>query len=212
MKMKKCLALGLSTLAIMAMVGCSSNDAPTNGGQDSNTSEVSNSQEENKGNESYEETTYLGKVKKIVGNEIEIELAKDQDVSGNGSKLPEGVQFQESIGGGSDSASEDGGIQLGDGEVAITDSGEGTFQGSISMEPSEGGQVFHLGESGDNEKLELEYTGETIKVTIPAGANIFDMRSGSDSKLSAIKTNSIIKVFAKGTKESPIVQSVDIVE
>lgn len=212
MKMKKYLALGLSVLTIMAMVGCSSNDAPTNGGQDSNISKGNNSQEENTGNESSEETTYLGKVKKIVGNEIEIELAKDQDVSGNGSKLPEGVQFQESIGGGSDSASEDGGMKLGDGEVAITDSGEGTFQGSISMEPSDGGEVFHLGESADNEKLELEYTGETIKVTIPAGANIFDMRSGSDSKLSAIKTNSIIKVFAEGTKESPIVQSVDIVE
>lgn len=212
MKMKKCLALGLSVLAIMAMVGCSSNDTYKNNSQDNNTSEVNNLQEANKENEGSEERTYLGKVKKIVGNEIEIELAKDQDVSGQGSKLPEGVQFQESIGGDSDSASEDGVMQLGDGEgVGIDDSVDG-FQDSISIEPSEGEGVFQLGDSGDNEKLELEYTGETIKITIPTGANIFDMRSGSDSKLSAIKTNSIIKVFAKGTKESPMVQSVDIVE
>ena len=47
---------------------------------------------------------------------------------------------------------------------------------------------------------------------IPAGAKIFDMRSGSDSKLSVIKANSIIKIFATGTKENPVVKSVDIVE
>lgn len=205
MKMKKYLALGLSILAIMAIVGCSSNDTPENSSQDNNTSEVNNSQEANKGSEGSEERTYLGKVKKIVGNEIEIELAKDQDVSGNDSKLPEGVQFQESIGGDSGSIPE-GSQSLAEG------SGEAISQDSISIDPSEGGEVFQLGDPGDNEKLELEYTGETIKITIPAGANIFDMRSGSDSKLSAIKTNSIIKVFAKGTKEAPIVQSVDIVE
>lgn len=205
MKMKKYLALGLSILAIMAMVGCSSNDTPENSSQDNNTSEVNNSQEENKGSEGSEERTYLGKVKKIVGNEIEIELAKDQDVSGNGSKLPDGVQFQESIGGDSGSIPE--------GSQSLTEgSGEAISQDSISIDPSEGGEVFQLGDPGDNEKLELEYTGETIKITIPTGANIFDMRSGSDSKLSAIKTNSIIKVFAKGTKEAPIVQSIDIVE
>lgn len=205
MKMKKYLALGLSVLTIMAMVGCSSNDTPENSSQDNNTSEVNNSQEENKGSEGSEERTYLGKVKKIVGNEIEIELAKDQDVSGNGSKLPDGVQFQESIGGDSGSIPE--------GSQSLTEgSGEAISQDSTSIDPSEGGEVFQLGDPGDNEKLELEYTGETIKITIPTGANIFDMRSGSDSKLSAIKTNSIIKVFAKGTKEAPIVQSVDIVE
>ena len=202
MKMKKYLALGLSVLTIMAMVGCSSNDTPKNSSQDNNTAELNKSQEENKGNEGSEERTYLGKVKKIVGNEIEIELAKNQDVSGNGSRLPEGVQFQESIGGDLGSIPE--------GSQSLTeDSGEAISQDSISIDPSEGGQVFQLGDPGDNEKLELEYTGETIKITIPTGANIFDMRSGSDSKLSAIKTNSIIKVFAKGT---PIVQSVDIVE
>lgn len=205
MKMKKYLALGLSVLTIMAMVGCLSNDTPANSSQDNNTSEVNNSQDENKGNEGSEERTYLGKVKKIVGNEIEIELAKDQDVSGNSSKLPEGVQFQESIGGDSGSIPE--------GSQSLTEgSGEAISQDSISIDPSEGGEVLQLGDPGDNEKLELEYTGETIKITIPTGANIFDMRSGSDSKLSAIKTNSIIKVFAKGTKEAPIVQSVDIVE
>lgn len=205
MKMKKYLALGLSVLAIMAMVGCSSNDTHANSSQDNNISKGNNSQEENKGNEGSEERTYLGKVKKIVGNEIEIELAKDQDVSGNGSKLPDGVRFQESIGGDSGSIPE--------GSQSLTEgSGEAISQDSISIDPSEGGEVFQLRDPGDNEKLELEYTGETIKITIPTGANIFDMRSGSDSKLSAIKTNSIIKVFAKGTKEALIVQSIDIVE
>lgn len=212
MKMKKYLALGLSALAIIAMVGCSSKDNSRDGNQVVNTSKDNISKDESKVNENSEEITFLGRIKKIVGNEIEIELAKDQDLSANGLKLPEGVQFQESIGGDLDSASTDEGIQLGDGEGTITDGGKVESQGSISMTPSDGEEVFSFGDLGDNEKLELEYTGETIKITIPTGANIFDMRSGSDSKLSAIKTNSIIKIFAKGTKEAPIVKSVDIVE
>ena len=57
MKMKKYLALGLSVLTIMAMVGCSSNDTSENSSQDNNTSEVNNSQDENKGNEGSEERT-----------------------------------------------------------------------------------------------------------------------------------------------------------
>lgn len=212
MKMKRYLGLGLSGLAIIAMVGCSPKVTSNDTSKGENISQNNTSQEESNENEKSEELTYLGKVKKIVGNEIELELAKDQDVSGNGSKLPDGVQFQGSIGGDSDSASNDGGMQMGDGEGAIIDGGDGGFQGSINMTPENGEEVFSLGESGENEKLELEYTGETLKITIPTGANIFDMRSGSDSKLSAIKTNSIIKIFATGTKEKPVVKSVDIVE
>lgn len=201
MKMKKYLALVLSVLAITAMVGCSSKDK----GQGVNSSKDNISQDESKENENSDETTYLGKVKKIVGNEIEMELAKDQDVSANGSNLPEGVQFQESI----EAPSDGGGMDIN----SFVDNGEGNFQESINMTPADGSGSISLSDSdmGD-EKLELEYTGETIKITIPTGANIFDMRSGSDSKLSAIKTNSIIKVFAKGTKEATIVQSIDIVE
>ena len=52
--MKKCLALGLSVLAIMAMVGCSSNDTYKNNSQDNKTSEVNNLQEANKENEGSE--------------------------------------------------------------------------------------------------------------------------------------------------------------
>lgn len=201
MKMKKYLALVLSVLAITAMVGCSSKDK----GQGVNSSKDNISQDESKENENSDETTYLGKVKKIVGNEIEMELAKDQDVSANGSNLPEGVQFQESI----EAPSDGGGMDIN----SFVDNGEENFQESINMTPADGSGSISLSDSdmGD-EKLELEYTGETIKITIPTGANIFDMRSGSDSKLSAIKTNSIIKVFAKGTKEATIVQSIDIVE
>ncbi|MDZ4993695.1 hypothetical protein GNF80_12050 [Clostridium perfringens] len=205
MKMKKYLALVLSVLAITVMVGCSSNDTSKENGQDINSSKDNISQDESKQNKNSEETTYLGKVKKIVGNEIEMELAKDQDVSANDSNLPEGVQFQESI----EAPSDGGGIDA----DSFVDNGEGNFQGSINMAPADGSGSISFSDSdmGD-EKLELEYTDETIEITIPTGANIFDMRSGSDSKLSAIKTNSIIKVFAKGTKEAPIVQSIDIVE
>lgn len=205
MKMKKCLGLGLSALAILVMVGCSSKDNLNEDSKDTDIPKNNISQNENKNNEESDDVIFLGKVKNIVGNEIELELAKDQDVSGKGSKLPEGVQFQESIGGDSGSIPE--------GSQSLTESsGEVISKDSISIDSSEGGEIFQIGDPVDNEKLELEYIGETIKITIPTGVNIFDIRSGSDSKLSAIKTNSIIKVSAKGTEESPIVQSVDIVE
>lgn len=205
MKMKKCLGLGLSALAILVMVGCSSKDNLNEDSKDTDIPKNNISQNENKNNEESDDVIFLGKVKNIVGNEIELELAKDQDVSGKGSKLPEGVQFQESIGGDSGSIPE--------GSQSLTESsGEVISKDSISIDSSEGGEIFQIGDPVGNEKLELEYIGETIKITIPTGVNIFDIRSGSDSKLSAIKTNSIIKVSAKGTEESPIVQSVDIVE
>lgn len=209
MKMKKYLTLGLSVIGIVGMIGCSANNTLKDSeSQNTNISKDNELKGESKENEKTEETIYLGKVKNIVGNEIE--LAKDQDINPNGSKLPEGVHFQSSIGGDSDSGS--GGIPLtGDGEVG--DSSEGISKDSVSMDPGEvEGELFDLTDIGDNEKLELEYTGETIKITIPAGANIFDMRAGSDSKLSAIKVNSIIKIFAEGTKEDITVKSVDIVE
>lgn len=203
MKMKKYLTLGLSGIAIIAMVACSPKVTSNENSKGEGISQNNTSQDGSNGNENSEELTYLGKVKKIVGNEIEIELAKDQEVSGNGSNIPDGSFFKESIGGDSDSIPE--------GAQSLTDGGGESFQGSINMAGGEGAEVFSFSDMEDK-KLELEYTGETIKVMIPAGAKIFDMRSGSDSKLSVIKANSIIKIFATGTKENPVVKSVDIVE
>lgn len=209
MNMKKYLTLGLSVIAIVGMIGCSANNTSKDSeSQNTNISKDNESKDESKENEKTEETTYLGKIKNIVGNEIEIELAKNQDINPKGSNLPEGVQFQSSVGEGLDSDS--GGIPL-TGDGAIGDGIEVITQDSVSMDLGEG-EVFELKEQGDDEKLDLEYTGETIKITIPTGAKIFDMRSGSDSKLSAIKVNSIIKIFANGTKEDISVKSVDIVE
>ncbi len=149
---------------------------------------------------------YFGKVKSIVGNEVEIELAKEPDLNGNGSNLPDGITFKESIGEDLDDTDKENTFAL----DSMKDSNVGNYKDSIQMDPGEG--AITLGDMGDKDKLELEYTGETIKITIPTGANIFDTRSGSDSKLSAIKINSVIKISAQGTKETPIIQGIEIVE
>lgn len=77
MKMKKCLGLGLSALAILGMVGCSSKDNLNEDSKDTDISKNNISQNENKNNEESDDVIFLGKVKNIVGNEIELELAKD---------------------------------------------------------------------------------------------------------------------------------------
>ena len=145
MKMKKYLTLGLSVIGIVGMIGFSANNTLKDSeSQNTNISKDNELKGESKENEKTEETIYLGKVKNIVGNEIE--LAKDQDINPNGSKLPEGVHFQSSIGGDSDSGS--GGIPLtGDGEVG--DSSEGISKDSVSMDPGEvEGELFDLTDIG----------------------------------------------------------------
>lgn len=201
MKIKKGLVLGLSVLAIVGMVGCSSSGSTTTNSKDNKENVL---KDESNKKEASKEFTYLGKVKSVVGNEIEIELAKDQDIGGNDSKSKGEVQFEESVGEGSESAS---------GEIkSMTENdGETIKQDSVSM-PSDGGEVFEFGKGGEDKKVELEYTGKTMKITVPTGASIFDMRSRSESKLSAIKANSIIKIFANGTKDDLAVKSINIVE
>ena len=144
MKMKKYLTLGLSGLAIVgivSMVGCSSNDTSKETNKGENISQNNTLQEESTGNENSEELTYLGKVKKIVGNEIELEVAKDQDVIGNGSKLPDGSFFKESIGGDLDSAPE--GVQ------SLTDGGEELFQDSVNMAGGDAEGVINFSDMED---------------------------------------------------------------
>lgn len=182
--MKKILVTTMCIIMAIAIVACSGN---SNKVQNNNKTEVAG------GNIDINKTTYFGKVKNIVGNEIELELAENQD-------NPESEE-----GSGKVESSD----ELGPG-VSVED-----FVSDMSGGGDEGGNVdggSYNGEESDVPKLELKYTGESKNITIQAGVTIFDLRTGDESKMSAIKKGSVIRIYATGTSDSPIVSLIEIVE
>ena len=188
--MKRILVIGLSMIITIGMMGCSSK-------KEGKTNEVNNN-----GTELVEEqlqspeVMFFGKVKKVVGNEIEVELAKDPNMGGE-TIVNEG-EFETEVGDAGDSAV--GSITMSDSAVV----GE-------AVETTEEGEVFELMQS-EGEKLELEYINETKTFTIPTGTKVFDLRFGKEENFTALKSGTVIRIYASGTEDSPVVLNVDIVE
>ncbi|MBC5629675.1 hypothetical protein H8S20_12320 [Clostridium sp. NSJ-6] len=195
--MKKVLAMVICAVMTVTIIGCSSkNDNPPKAEQNNNVE--SNDASNGGSNENSERIMYFGKVKSIVGNEIELELAENQD--GNNEEDDKQAQISGQLGAGlsaTDTAPND----------ALFDPNEGDGNSGGNG----GGGNAELPES-NTPKLELKYTGETKTFTISAGATILDSRTVSESKLSAIKKGTVIRIYATGTKESPVVSNVEIVE
>ena len=187
-KMKKVLTIVLCVIMSVSIIGCSSkkNNPPK---------EQLNDVESNAGNsEKSNSIIYFGKVKSIVGNEIELELAENQDNSneeGGNSK----VESTDELGPGA--SREDAASDVG---ASGGSEGDGSDGDGLSLEVD------------DSNKLELKYTGESEKLIIPTGAKILDIRSGDEAKLTSIKAGTVIRVYATGSKEVPQVDAIDIVE
>jgi len=137
----------------------------------------------------------FGKVQSIVGNEITIALGTlpgggGNDENGDGETGPHTVQgfsMGEAPGGG-----EGPGVHEGPG------AGEGP---TLNI----GGRVIRPGQEND---IELEYTGETMTLIIPAGAEIHSaVGSGT---LEAISKGSVLNIELNTEGEVPIVERVMI--
>lgn len=204
--MKKLLICALSTVMILTVGGCSSKSPE-------NTEKEGTIAEEKDGNITPQEVNsemvkYYGKVKKVVGNEIELELAKETII-----ELAEGEDIH--------------------GESTIASMGEmpegsnvevGTITSSVVATESSSGETFDLKDDGEGvipqinmgnvtgEKLELEYTGETKKLIIPAGASMFNFVAGKDGKVTDIKEGSVVMVYVNGNSGLEVVSSVEIRE
>ena len=148
--MKKILVTTMCIIMAIAIVACSGN---SNKVQNNNKTEVAG------GNIDINKTTYFGKVKNIVGNEIELELAENQD-------NPE------------------------------SEEGSGKVESSDELGPGVSVEDFVSDMSGGGDE----------------GVTIFDLRTGDESKMSAIKKGSVIRIYATGTSDSPIVSLIEIVE
>ncbi len=182
--MKKVLVMALSAVMIMTVVGCSKNN-----------NELGDKEAINKveNNEKTNNIMLFGKVKSIVGNEIELELAENQE--GNNEE---------------DDDNKDEVIdELGLG-ASMSDMGSDEVDGP-SSEGGGSGESAELIE-GDQNKIELKYTGEVIKLSIPTGTIIMDVRSNNESKLTSIKKGAVIRVHGSGAKEALKISNIEIVE
>lgn len=85
---------------------------------------------------------------------------------------------------------------MADGSMAMTMSGEATLDDGSNQ-------------GGAEERIEMEYTGETKSFTIPAGAKITE-GLGQEGKISSLKKGSVIMILAN--KESGVVADVTIMD
>lgn len=150
--------------------------------------------------------TFFGKVKSIVGNEAELELAKPPfDINTEGTDGGAGGAASASSGqqsividdGGSVQKADEAGADPGDSSVAVYGS-------------TEDGQVFSIG-GEDGEKMELEYTGESKNILIPAGVEIINL-TGGEATLDAVKKGSVLMVTVDESSGTPTATSIMIME
>lgn len=195
--MKKIITLGLSTIAVMGVVGCSSIK-----NEDYN-KETENKVVENDSNKNKDVTTYFGKVSSIVGNEIEIKLAKvPQHLGGDGESVEgsEKIEFaqpmtEEMI----REIEKNGGAGM---------SGAGISSEEQGTDGNKGNPVMEV----EKEKMELDYTDELKKIIVPAGVKIIDFRNSTNAKLNNIKQGSVIFVTLDNSNNSNVVTNIEIME
>ena len=141
------------------------------------------------------EASVFGKVKAIIGNEIELEIAKMPVLDDPEESVPNGMVI-EARPINPDEAPPEGDRKGGSG--ARGSAGGGLVPiGTPSSGPSTGLSP------GDGGNLELEYTGESATVIVPAGLTIESLRGG-EASLSAIKKGSVLIVGAASIEENPI--------
>lgn len=183
--MKKPLLLGLVISLALGITACSSgNEEKKDGTKENHQNEQVL---ENKSNK--EEQAIYGKVKSIVGNEIEFELAKSPDKDIAGIEKEEKEPTEEEI----------------KGSVPATMS---TPANSI-----EDGKKVSVEDIEKNEPLvDLEFTGELKTIIIPTGVDINILSARSGEGLSAIKEGTYLKLSVDDNKsENPTVLSIDVI-
>ena len=134
----------------------------------------------NDGESEVEMTINFGEVSQIVGNEITVSIGKN-DLFGNSGAVGEDSLVEQ----GDDASEEAPAIGM--------------------VPPIMGDAEAPVGESGLGEALDIEYTGETLDITIPAGTQITNM-FGEEIDFSSLEKGSLIEVYINS--ETSIVEKV----
>lgn len=192
--MKKTLLLGLVISMALGVTACSTDNKGNSGSSESIKQEGQNNESKDtisKDSEYKDKKFIYGKVKSIVGNEIEFELAKDPE------KDIEGVYKEET---------DD------KGEVKEEIAAAITTPSTEAIKEGEENKVS-VGEIEKNEPLiELEFTGDIKTMIIPTGTDINILSAKSGEGLSVIKEGTYLMISVDdNTSENPKVLSVDVI-
>lgn len=184
--MKKPLLLGLAISLLLGVTACTS----VNEEKNQDIKEKSKTEQKTDNETKKEEQFIYGKVKSVVGNELEFELAKNpqQDI--------EGVEKEEAEVEKEEKKDEIPAVTM----TPATEKGD------------EGGKVS-LGEIEKNKPLvELEFTGDLKTIIVPTGVNINILSGRSGEGMSVIKEGTYLKLSVDDNKaENPTVLSVDVI-
>ncbi|MEG2291255.1 MAG: hypothetical protein RSC24_14870 [Clostridium sp.] len=161
--MKKFLVIALSALMITTVMGCSSKSGETNGTPE-------NAVEENV---NMDKIAHFGKVKSILGNELELEIASMEALG----IMDEGDEEKDR---GEESAA-----------MAMTPATESSTENTEVVSGD-----------ANKEKMELEYTGDIENLKIPGGVTIMNLTTGKNSQISDIKDGSVIIIYTDSTSDS----------
>lgn len=190
--MKKTVLTTLSAVLLAGLVGCSSGEAPDTNSNDINesnqnkTEQVTDNNEANT-NEAESYTAVYGKVKKVIGNEIDLSLAKDpyanmEEGDEEESDAPQNVP------------------------AAMADSIElapGVDPGSLGIDES----LIKAPEG-----MDLEYTGEEESYTLPTGVSVMNYKTYSEGSVNDIKEGSVVCLRVSGTGDIQKIIGIDILE
>ncbi|MGL5692570.1 MAG: hypothetical protein ACRCXA_00715 [Peptostreptococcaceae bacterium] len=179
--MKKTLLLGLVISLGLGVTACNSVEKEKQEG-------IVNKQE-NENQVLKEEKFIYGKVKKIVGNEVEFELANNPD------KSIEGVEKEEEN----------------NNKTETTESVPATM--TTPAQEGTTDKKVNVGKIEKNEPIiELDFTGDVQTIIIPTGANINILSGRSGEGLSVIKEGTYLRLSVDDDKsENPTVLSVDVI-
>lgn len=213
--MKKILMVALSAMLLLSLAACSAPAAPEASSVLSESSAPAEGEaspsEGADGTDTQTVTPLYGKVKSLVGNSLTLDLAKQPEGGDASSAIPDGAvpdtggtpadEYEASIG-----SSKSVTVTGGDEEGGSEGEGEGEAN-SIFFSEDANGNVVQVNPE-DMPKLELEYTGETKDLTIPAGLKIYDS-IGKEIKMSDLKEGNVLMVMQS---EDGSIESITIME
>ncbi len=193
--MKKTVLTTLSAVLLAGLVGCSSgaetnkNSTPSGESNQNQTEQVTENNESNETGMT-QVTEVYGKVKKVVGNEIQLSVAKNpyentEGESDSDNETSEGVPAEMADA-----------IQFAPGtDQAIIDA-YGHKEGVIAA----------------SKGMDLEYTGEEQSYTIPTGVSVMNEVTLAEGSMNDIKEGSVIALSISGTGNSQKIEMINILE
>lgn len=202
--MKKTLELTVLALTMVSLVGCGAEGDKGNWAENKEEQPQIEEQEQQ-----LQVTSYLGKVEKMVGNEISLKLSND-----NYTPLEDESEDEEAL---EFTLDESQFSQLENGETftlpnGVVITGNSTeFSSSESSDENPGvSEESMISQGGLNfdQFSQLTFNGETKDLVIPAGVKIFNGLTGEEALFSDIKKGSILSVTMNS--ENNTVISIDI--